>query len=323
MRRLPFAIAFVLLTGATSDAFAWGCEGHRAVAMIAERLMPSATLAAARAVLVASPVDPNLKRGCPPVPDDAIADVATWADDYRNDHPETFGWHFANIPRVFPSATANPATACVNGNCVIDAIVAQFQALRQSTDAAVKANALRFLIHFVGDLHQPLHSTSNGDRGGNCVPVTFFGQAPQENTTTHDFSPNLHGIWDNNLIRRYMSDHGIADARALADRIVAQHPLPGHVAAATPTKTSVTKWARGAHGLGRTVAYGKLPVPVGMEPATAITLSSCQDNNDVVHRMLALNEQIGDPYRTASETTILSQLRLAGVRLASVLEAAF
>src|SRR5260221_8184569 len=202
MRRSLVCAALMLFTAGRSSAFAWGCDGHRAVAMIAERLLPAAALSAARAVLAASPVDPHLKRGCPPAPDDAIADVATWADDYRNDHPETFGWHFANIPRVFPSATANPATACVNGNCSIDAIVPQFHSLQHSTHAADKADALRFLIHIVGDLHQPLHSTSNGDRGGNCVPVTYFGQEPQQNPNGADYSPNLHGIWDSSMIRR-------------------------------------------------------------------------------------------------------------------------
>ena len=323
MRRSILVAALFVLTVGRSDAYAWGCEGHRAVAMLAERMLPPATIAAAKAVLAASPVDPALKRGCPAVPGDPLADESTWADDYRNDHPETFGWHFSNIPRVFPSNTANPATACLNGNCAIDAIVAQFHTLTHSSNALAKANALRFILHFVGDLHQPLHSTSNGDRGGNCVPVTFHGVAPQENQTTHDFSPNLHSIWDSGLIRRYMSDHALVDARALAADVTAHHALPASVAAEAPTKVRVTSWAREAHGVGRTIAYGKLPIAVAMEPATALTLSSCQDNNDIVHRMLALHEQIGDAYQSASEPAILSQLRLAGIHLAEVLKATF
>src|SRR5690349_278578 len=117
MRVSVVGAALLMLTAGQSSAYAWGCEGHRAVAILAERMLPPATIAAAKAVLAASPVDPALIRGCPAVPGDPIADEATWADDYRNDHPETFGWHFSNIPRVFPSNTANPATACVNGNC--------------------------------------------------------------------------------------------------------------------------------------------------------------------------------------------------------------
>src|SRR5438552_3123983 len=103
MRRVIVVAALLVLTGEASNAYAWGCEGHRAVAMLAEQMLPSATIAAAKAVLAGSPIDPALKRGCPAVAGDPLADEATWADDYRADHPETFGWHFANIPRVFPS----------------------------------------------------------------------------------------------------------------------------------------------------------------------------------------------------------------------------
>jgi len=323
MRRWLVSLAFLCVSGWSADAVAWGCEGHRAVVMIAERLVPAAKLAAARALLAASPVDPNLRVGCPPVPDDPVAEAATWADDYRSDHLETFNWHFTNLPRVWKSATANPAAACAAGSCAIEAIVAQFQLLTHSADTAVKANALRFILHFVGDLHQPLHSTSNGDRGGNCVPVTFFGQAPQQNPNSDDYSPNLHGIWDSSMIRRMMTDQALADAQALSDHIVAKKPLPASVVASAPTKARVTSWARQAHEVGRTVAYGKLPVAVGMEPATAIILSSCQDNHDIVHRMLALNESIGNAYLAAGEPAIAGQLRLAGVHLASVLKAAF
>jgi len=155
------------------------------------------------------------------------------------------------------------------------------------------------------------------------VPVTFFGQAPQANPNTGDFSPNLHSIWDGSMIRRVMTDHALVDAQALADHIVAKKALPVSVSAAAPTKAIVTKWARDAHEIGRTVAYGKLPVKVPMEPATAIILSSCDDNNHVATRMLALNETIGDAYQSAAKPVVVAQLRLAGIHLASALKAAF
>src|ERR1700730_1208243 len=100
MKALTLVLAVVLpLSAGTTDAIAWGCDGHRAVVFVAERLLPPATLAAARAALAASPVDPGLRHFCDPVPDDLLADVALWADDYRDLDPSTFGWHFVNVPR--------------------------------------------------------------------------------------------------------------------------------------------------------------------------------------------------------------------------------
>ena len=318
------AVAIVLLlTIGRADAAAWGCDGHRAVAFIAERLLASTTLAAVKATLAAAPIDPALRRFCDPVPDDPIADSATWADDHRDVDAATFGWHFIDVPRSIVTITGSIAQKyCPGGDCVIDAIVGQFRALTTSTDAVVKGNALRFLLHFIGDLHQPLHATTNGDRGGNCVPVTYYDRAPQANPNG-DFSPNLHGVWDSNTIRTFMTTRGLADARALAGSIVAQHPLPGTIAARRPTSTVVTGWAQGAHAIGRNVAYPRLPTRVDMEPASEAMLRACAGNRDVVGRMLAKHEVIDARYEQASIPAIAGQLRLAGLRLAAVLKAAY
>jgi hypothetical protein len=316
--------ALLLLFVGRADAIAWGCDGHRAVVFIAERLLAPATLATAKATLSASPVDPGLKHFCDPVPDDLLADVASWADDYRDVDPSTFGWHFVDVPRSVSLTRVNEPTYCGGGNCAIDAIVAQFRALTTSPDAAVKAGALRFIIHFVGDLHQPLHATTNGDRGGNCVPVTYYGRAPQENPNGNgNYSPNLHGVWDSSTIRTLMAGHGLGDARALAAYVVGQHALPTIVAPQTPSKTVVTTWARASHVFGQRIVYSKLPVKVVDEPRSALTLGSCTDNNDIVHRMLAKHEVIDATYEQASVPVILGQLRMAGIRLAAVIKAAY
>jgi hypothetical protein len=320
----PVLAVVLLVSAGRADAIAWGCDGHRAVVFIAERLLAPSTLSAVTATLAASPVEPGLRRFCDPVPGDLLADGASWADDYRDVDPTTFGWHFVNVPRSVALTLANEHQYCPGGNCVVEAIVAQFRALTTSTNAAVKANALRFLVHFVGDLHQPLHATTNGDRGGNCVPVTYYDRAPQENPNGNgDYSPNLHGVWDSSTIRTLMTAKGLADSRALAGYVVAQHALPTDVAAQAPSRAAVTTWARASHAFGRTVVYSRLPVNVPIEPASAVTLRSCADNNDVVHRMLAKHEVIDAQYEQASVPVILAQLRLAGVRLAAMLNAAY
>jgi hypothetical protein len=320
VRVLVLALA-LLVTAGSSQALAWGCEGHRAVAIIAQRLLSSSQASRVRAVLMAAPVDPALPRFCPPVPTDVIADVATWADDFRDIEPQTAVWHFIDFPRSLGANTAHHLPFCPNGDCIIGAIVKQFNVLRTSTDPTLKANALRFIIHFLGDLHQPLHTISNGDRGGNCVPITYFTQAPQEGDNG-SFRPNLHNVWDTETIRRLMNNEGLVDAQALANR-AAGSSLPASVAPLTPTTTRIRSWARGSNAVARMVTYGLLPVNPPMEPASAAMIASCSDNNQVSHRMAQLHETIAESYEQGSVPVILSQLRLAGQRLASVLKAAF
>jgi hypothetical protein len=321
-RRTAAVVAVLLITAGRSSAFAWACDGHRAVAMLAERLLGPATLTALTAVLTASPVDPTLRRGCEPVPSDIVADVATWADDERAVNPATGGWHFINFPRAIGSPPVSYANYCAGGNCAIDAIVAQFRTLKTSSNQALRANALRFIIHLIGDLHQPLHAITNGDRGGNCLPVSYYGQPVEENDRG-DLSPNLHGVWDFNTVRTLMTKHGLTNARALADYLAGQGAFPHSVAAKEATSARVSSWARDANAKARLVAYARLPVAVPLEPATAVTLTSCQDNHDVAHRMLALHERVDAVYEQASVPVVVGQLRLAAIHLAQVLKSAF
>jgi len=314
----------MLLSPGSREALAWGCDGHRAVVYIAERLLSPRTLAAAKSVLAASPVDPSLRRFCDPVAGDPLADDAVWADDYRSVDQATFGWHFINVPRAVTPTSDNERTYCPGGNCVVDAIAAQYRALTTSSDRSTKATALRYLVHFIADVHQPLHSTTNGDRGGNCVPVSYYDRQPQESPTTpNDYSPNLHSVWDSSTIRTLMTRRGLADARALAGYIVAEHALPAAVTRQPASRFVATRWARGAHEAGRAVVYLRLPVHVGIEPPSALTLSSCADNHDIAHRMLAKHIVIDAKYEQASIPVIVEQLRLAGIRLAAPIKAAF
>jgi hypothetical protein len=322
MSRILVSAFVLLLTAGCADALAWGCIGHQTVAIIAERTAKPSALATAKAVLAAGPIDPALKRGCEPVSSDPLADASTWADDERAVQPATAPWHFVNLPRTLVSRSANPAPYCGGGRCIVDAITTQYQTLRTSSNPSEKASALRFLIHFVGDIHQPLHVITNGDRGGNCFPVTYLGRAPEQDERG-GFSPELHGVWDTSVISTIMKAHGLHDAGAMVSYLAGPAGLPKNVAATVPTSSRVTGWTRDSHALARSITYGRLPQAVPLEPATALTLSSCSDNHDVVHRMLALHESLAELYEHAAETSVLAQLRAAGVRLAAVLAAAF
>ena len=97
--------AGVLIAAGPSTAFAWSCDGHRAIVILAERLLSAKTLGAAKAVLAASPPDPALRRSCGTLPSDVLVDAATWADDYRDTDPGTAGRHFVNFPRSIGANT--------------------------------------------------------------------------------------------------------------------------------------------------------------------------------------------------------------------------
>jgi hypothetical protein len=95
--------------------------------------------------------------------------VASWADEYRHDHRETAPWHFIDIPLA--DSRMDQARECPNGQCVIAQTEHFLSVLRDpSADRAKKTEALRFVIHFFGDIHQPLHDQDNGDKGGNDSP---------------------------------------------------------------------------------------------------------------------------------------------------------
>jgi hypothetical protein len=197
--------AIVLLALAVSAGstrvHAWGGQGHRLVALIAaERLTPVAGRNVAW--LLGS---------------ESLADVSSWADRYVDANYQTFYWHFLNIP---PDATSYdrerdcPRQPGVEKggrgdtwrDCAVDRILYNTARLADTTlDRADRAIALKFLVHFVGDLHQPFHALGVG-HGGNDIPVSVFGSE-----TCGSYPCNLHGVWDGSLI----AHRNLDDARYL------------------------------------------------------------------------------------------------------------
>ncbi len=306
-------LMFIVASGVAPSAWAWGCKGHQVVALIAEAHLTTHAKAMVAEILDAGPISPDLRRYCDKTGLDAMADSATWADDERTIRPETAGWHFLDIP--LGASKDNIAQYCPpSDGCVTSAIAAQLAVLRKpDASAQERADALRFLIHFVGDLHQPLHTTTNDDRGGNCVPVTFFGNAPvKPNPATEDYRPNLHGIWDTDILEHFASGQ---TAQQIADgleiKFKAQIPAfeskPGDVAA----------WAWESHQTAEDVTYGDLPVKIAIETPAPVT--ACSDDNHISTRMLNLHEQVDDSYEQVAATVIQEQLTKAGIRLAILL----
>src|SRR5215472_3428935 len=161
------AVAVALTLALTQQfAFAWGDDGHKVVALIAEHyLSPD----------VRNTVTALLAQDADPLTQHDIASEATWADKYRNQHRETGNWHFVDIeidnPDISSACAGRPPlplnTVASNGPpaCILDKIQQFSDELAKSgTDPEERLIALKFLLHFVGDLHQPLHSSDNHDR---------------------------------------------------------------------------------------------------------------------------------------------------------------
>jgi hypothetical protein len=185
-------LAALLLLLAAADALAWSEKGHRLVAELAQRrLSPAAQAEVDR--LLAGEAEPGL------------AGVASWADDMRAESrtgvnelgERSERWHYLNFPRGVDCAY-DPARDCPDGNCVVAAIPAQAAILadRSRTDAE-RAQALKFLVHFVGDVHEPMHAGYGDDRGGNNYPIQLRARTARDGSE----GTNLHKVWDIHVLR--------------------------------------------------------------------------------------------------------------------------
>lgn len=166
--------------GLASFAHAWGEAGHRLVADIAEAQLEPTLRDRLRAMLATQGHE-------------TLADISIWADEHRN--PTTAAWHFVNFP--WGSCHYRPERDCADGNCVVAAIERQMLAYEQARDDKTRLLALKYLVHFVADVHQPLHAGFADDRGGNGYQLRFFGQGS-----------NLHTMWDRLIIQQLASSAG-------------------------------------------------------------------------------------------------------------------
>lgn len=195
--RFHIAVQLVLMTWFAAfggQAFAWGKVAHQVVATLAaSKLTPSARSEVDR--LLALEVGATLQS------------ISTWADEHRN--PATGSWHYVNFPKG--SCSYDAARDCPDGRCVVGAIEKQLEILASKGDDQSRMKALKYVVHFVADVHQPLHAGFAEDRGGNLYQVQFGGKGT-----------NLHAIWDSGLVRGSYSD-----AETFAGKLAAAQTLAG------------------------------------------------------------------------------------------------
>lgn len=290
------------------SAWAWGCKGHQTVALLAEKQLTPQTRQVIEKLLAENPVDPQLKRYCGNSSRDAMADASTWPDDVRRDL-KNGPWHYIDIPRG--SARAPLSQFCGNNGCVTQAIANQIAVLKdKNADPHLRADAVRYIIHFVGDLHMPLHATTNNDEGGNCVPVRYFRRHPYEDHGS--FTPNLHALWDTAILERDMEG---AEPREYADFLAAifSSDIPKWQAAGI----HADDWAWESHDFAESIVYGALIPAVPVE--TPAPVHSCTDANNIGARMMHLNIFAAQNYQEAAAPIVQQRVAQAGVRLAMIL----
>ena len=161
------------------QALAWGAQGHTVVAAIAwQGLQPKARQEVARLLALE--------------PGQTLESVATWADEHRS--AATGVWHYVNFPRG--SCSYEPLRDCPDGKCVVAAIARQQAVFASHASDGERLKALKYLVHLVADVHQPLHAGYADDRGGNQFQLRAFMRGS-----------NLHALWDSGLLRQMELDN--------------------------------------------------------------------------------------------------------------------
>jgi len=305
--------ALALLTCIAPTAEAWGCKGHQTVAAIAEKHMTPEARQMVQKLLGDNVIDPKLKRWCGNATPDPMVDACTWPDDVRNER-KNGPWHYIDIPRGKHKGDLDEY--CGGEGCVTRAIEEQRAVLKdKSADPVKRAEAIRYLIHFVGDLHQPLHAINNADNGGNCVAVKYFRHDPLPNLAhpeREDYSPNLHQIWDTEIVERDME---ISNPLRYADEL--DEKFHAESDAWEAAGIHVDHWAWESHERAETAVYDTLPEKIGIEPD--MKLKSCAENNHMGKRMFEKHLAVGEVYQSNAAKAAETSLAEAGVRLAMIL----
>ncbi|HKW57645.1 MAG TPA: S1/P1 nuclease [Candidatus Acidoferrum sp.] len=306
-----FFVSTIAGSAVAPSAQAWGCKGHQTVALIAEKYLTPEARQFAQKLLMENPVDPKLSRYCGSASHDAMADASTWADDVRNER-RNGPWHYIDVPR---GAQRGPLEAyCGTEGCVTRAMSEQLAILKDKNAQGVKrAEALRYVIHFVGDLHQPLHDITNADEGGNCVPVKYLRRKPRGHG--HSYSPNLHSIWDTAILER---DAEGAEAAEYAETLEAL--FAPDIAVWQKAGIHLDDWVWEGFEAAEATVYGNLMPGIAIEPN--VPVHSCAEDNNIGDRLLRQNLVADEVYQDKAALVVEKRLAQGGVRLALILNEA-
>lgn len=254
------AAIFVFLILFSTASLAWGPEGHRMIGDIAESRLNTTARLHVKELLG----------------NDDLAAIAVWADEIRGERPETYGWHFVDIPEnasgfseardCYRPDDKHPYTQQDHRNCVVDRIMMFERALAdRNAPRQDRIEALKFLVHFVGDIHQPMHAIGEA-RGGNDTLVSEFGS-----NQCGKYPCNLHFVWDTGLIEHT----GFSEQRYVArlNELIASRKL------AVQEDGTPAEWANESFSLAKRV---------WLNDGGAIDQTYFEKDIGIVNRRLAL-----------------------------------
>jgi hypothetical protein len=280
--RSSVAVVGVLLFACCcAPARAWGPQGHHTVGAIADRLLT----AQARAI-VAQLLADDLDKFGNPSGRTTLEAVSEWADELHGTPAAHPTWHYDDVPIC---GSEPKARYCPDGQCNTAQLARLIGVLGDARAAARERNeALKWVVHLVGDIHQPLHAADNDDRGGNLVPVALQGVKTRGRE-------NLHRVWDSELVKLALH----ARNRQQPPRDIDALALEARDLTARVGQGSPDSWAVESNNLARNVAY--------RYPGFAC--------NKVPERIVILDEA----YQQQAEVVVRERLLLAGGRLAALL----
>ena len=278
--------AIVALSVAPAAAWAWGAEGHRIPGLVASDLLTP------KARIRLNQLIPNAD----------LADIALYMDINRPDLaaaiPGSDKWHYDNEPVC---KIRSYAEYCPNGDCASNKIPVYFKVLSDpASSAEAKVQAIRFLVHMIGDIHQPLHAADDDDLGANLkfvlMPDAIF------NPPAEAMPPRrLHAVWDSDLVK--LTTRGTREAD-YAKQLLARYRDSNIAGWQSGT---VRDWMKESWTLSSTITYGKLPgFACGQEWPASQTAP----------------QRLTQAYVDASLEPIPAQLAKAGARIAWVLNTA-
>jgi S1/P1 Nuclease len=282
--RSATGLAAGLLLAVAQVAFAWGPQGHRTIGAIADRLLTAEAHAAVLEILA----DDRDKFGNPSGRT-TLESVSEWSDEIRGTPAERSTWHYDDVPVCGSEAKAR---YCPGAQCNTGQLARLIGVLRDAhTPPRERDEALKWVVHLLGDIHQPLHAADNGDHGGNLVPVALEGVRTRGRE-------NLHRAWDNDLVRLALQARNHQQPPRDIDALAAEAAnLEREVGQGTPDS-----WARESNNLARNVAYHYPGFACNSVPSGIVVLDAA--------------------YLDAAELVVRERLLLAGARLANVLNAA-
>jgi hypothetical protein len=303
--------AFAVLLLVPRAGLAWGPEGHRVIALLADHLLQQSDPAARGKVAALLATDKGNK-----LTKNDIASEATWADVLRDKSEEardaTSAWHATRFKADNPNLASAcfgrkplpegyPASHGPRDNCSVDKIL-QFQAELKNpeTSSFERIAAVQFLLNLVGDLHDPLLAIDRGDQGGNCIALQIGAKPPVR----------LSSYWQGALVTEVT---GSDPAKGAARLMAAIAPTD----ARTWAEGNPEAWAMEAYEVAKSVAYG-----FGAEqPADKATLPAGRGQVETCSSVSLY--KVGPDYETKALAAVKTQLAKAGVRLARVLRNGF